>query len=446
METASLLVELLATLIENIVALAAVSTASGKRCNGAKHIFMLVLLALLNSFLVTVMNRIEVFSYATSIAAVALVVLAAKFISTGSFLTRCISGILTFVVIYSVDYIVVALMGIISGNAESFFTIFVTTPGIPRILFLAIDKLSDVLLYILLRRKLLGFHTISKRLQHPLLALSMISFVAMQVLFQVILVPNLPIMQLTVIFSWTFVVGFVTMITAFFLSLTKIEHNKQTEEMLRSENTLMTENYTQLHEYQQNCAKDIHDFRHHLMTVKGLALEGHSGKIPSYIDSLLAVSYQYSSRCHSGSDIIDAIINCKSSEAQELGIDFHFTVNIQAPLYIDPVDLCGILANQLDNALDACREMPDSKERKISVEVMRINDFVFLKVENTVNCDPFLNNRDLKSTKADQSSPHGLGLINIRSIAKKYEGTVRHEFKNGTFISSVSLCQRPLDT
>lgn len=40
METASLLVELLATLIENIVALAAVSTASGKRCNGAKHIFI----------------------------------------------------------------------------------------------------------------------------------------------------------------------------------------------------------------------------------------------------------------------------------------------------------------------------------------------------------------------------------------------------------------------
>lgn len=75
-----------------------------------------------------------------------------------------------------------------------------------------------------------------------------------------------------------------------------------------------------------------------------------------------------------------------------------------------------------------------------------MKSFVILRVENTVLSDPFMDNPDLKSTKSASLAPHGYGLLNIRSIAQKYEGTLRTEFTNGKFVSVVSLCDLPFDT
>ncbi|RAZ94637.1 hypothetical protein DK853_34125 [Klebsiella oxytoca] len=57
-----------------------------------------------------------------------------------------------------------------------------------------------------------------------------------------------------------------------------------------------------------------------------------------------------------------------------------------------------------------------------------------------------MNNSSLTSTKTDTSTQHGLGLKNISDIADKYSGFLRSEYKDGHFISVVSLCYEPLDT
>lgn len=446
MQTLYFLAEVAATMIESTVALAAVTTASGKRWRGQKHICLLLLFALLISFVVTEMNKIETFSYVTSIVLVILVVLASKITSTGPILVRCISGILTFVVIYSVDYIILALMGIIGGKPENFFTDFVLTQGLQRVLFISIDKAFDILLYFTLRGKLRGFLTISKKLQYPLLTLSVVSFAAMQLLFQVILVPDIPAMQLAIIFSWTFVIGFVAMITAFFLSLSKIERNKQTEKMLRAENKLMAENYQQLHAAQQENARQLHDFRHHIMTIQSLDSTQKNQELSDYIDSLSEAVRKPSIVCHSGNDIIDAILCRKAAQALESNIVFKFTANFHIAGKISQTDICGILANQIDNAFDACMLIPNSAARQITVNISQREGFAFFRVENTVLNNPFLNNPNLKSTKTDASMPHGLGLLSIRTLVEKYNGSLHQEYTNGRFISVASFCFEPLDT
>ncbi len=446
MQTFYFLAEVVATMIESMVALATVTTASGKRWKAQKHVGMLLLVALLISFIVTEMNKIETFSYVTSIASVTLVVLASKLTSTGPALIRCISGIMAFVVIYSVDYIVVALMGIISGKSESFFTDFVLTQGFQRVLFMSIDKAIDILLYFIFRGKLRGFLTISKKLQYPLLTMSVVSFVVMQLLFQVILVPNIPAMQLAIIFSWTFVIGFVTMITAFFLSLSKIERNRQTEEMLRAENIMMTENYRQLHAAQQENARQLHDFKHHIMTMQSLDSAQKKEELSDYIDSLSKAVGKPAVVCHSGNDIIDAILCRKAAQALENHINFKFTANFHIAGKISPIDICGILANQIDNAFDACMLISNTAARQISVNISQREGFAFFRVENTVLNDPFLNNPDLQSTKTDMSSPHGFGLLSIRTLVEKYNGSLHQEYTNGRFISVVSFCFEPFDT
>lgn len=164
------------------------------------------------------------------------------------------------------------------------------------------------------------------------------------------------------------------------------------------------------------------------------------------MDSLLKTSYSQTAQCHSGNDIVDAIINSKLAEAQVKKIQFTYMANLHIPIQIDPVDLCGVLANQLENAFEACMQTSDPSERAVHAEIKQVQSFVILRVENTVLSDPFTDNPDLHSTKQNSSTPHGYGLLNIRSIAQKYEGTLRMEFSNDRFVSVVSLCDLPFNT
>lgn len=117
------------------------------------------------------------------------------------------------------------------------------------------------------------------------------------------------------------------------------------------------------------------------------------------MDSLLKTSYHQATQCHSGNDIVDAIINSKLAEAQVKNIQFTYMANLHIPVKIDPVDLCGVLANQLENAFEACIQISDPAKRIVHAEIKQVQSFVILRVENTVLSDPFADNPNLYSTK-----------------------------------------------
>ena len=393
------------------------------------------------------MNQIHAFSYVTPLVSMAFVILvSSRLMSNGRLVLRSTSSVLAYLIIQSIDYIIVIILGHITGKSEDFFNIFVTAEGVNRTTFLVIDKSVDVILFCLFRSYLSRLSKLTIRLQTYLFIISSTSYIVMQFLFQVVLVPNLSVMQLAVVASWCFLLGFIVAFIAFFLALTKQEQDRQRMEMLRAENALMADNYKNLHAAQQASLRSLHDFKHHIMAVHELISDGKVESALEYTDSLLKTSYHQAAQCHSGNDIVDAIINSKLAEAQVKKIQFTYMANLHIPIQIDPVDLCGVLANQLENAFEACMQIPDPAERIVHAEVKQVQSFVILRVENTVLSDPFTDNPDLHTTKSDSTIPHGYGLLNIRSIAEKYEGTLRTEFSNNRFISVVSLCDLPFNT
>lgn len=441
------LIELSATFIECLVLLLTTITASGKRYHGKRAWWLILIMALIPTFLIDLLNQWRAFSYITPLVSVGfLIFISSPILSTGSLLVRSYSCILPLLFIQCIDYILVILFGHFIGSPENFFTLFVTTSGVNRTAFLITNKAIDVILFLLLRSYLPNLSKLTLRLQYYLLALSVVSYTVMQFLFKAVLVPNLGIMQLTVVASWCFLIGFIVAFIAFFVSLTKQEQDKQRIEMLHLENKLMAENYQTLHATQQTYARTLHDFKHHIQTMQDLVCAGKEKSALEYMDALLKTSYKQAAQCHSGNDIVDAIINSKLSEAQTKGISFTFAANLHNPVQIDPVDLCGVLANQLENAFEACMQIPDSEKRLVHAEIKQAQSFIFLKVENAVLSNPFTHNPSLCSTKKNLSEPHGYGLFNIQNIAQKYEGTLRSEFVNGKFVSVVSLCDLPNNT
>lgn len=446
MQTLYFLAEIAATMIESIVALATVTTICKPRYHGWKSIGLVLLLSCCLTTIVVLLNTWALFSYITPIIAMAFVVLiSSKITSIGPMLSRASFCLFSYIVIQILDYIVFVLYGLALKTPQSIFEL-VVEPSPLRLAYISTAKLCDLLMFFSFHAWFRKIERLTGKLQIAFFFLSLVCYASMQFLFSTIISTDLIVMQVAVVFSWVFLICFVIVTLVLFSSLAKAEKAKRTQILLESENEWMTENYQQLHAAQQEKARQYHDFKHHLITIQGLKAAHKEQELSNYIDSLINENYHSTMVCHSGNDIIDAIICHKSAQAQEKQIEFKFNANFHIATNLSPIDICGILANQIDNAFDACMLIPNPVARQIIVNISQREGFAFFRVENTALENPFQDNPNLQSTKTDTSSPHGLGLLSIKTLVERYSGSLHQEFKDGRFISVASLCYEPFNT
>ena len=436
------LAEIAATLTENVVAISAVTAAAGQRYQGKKHLAVIWLLAAMMVIPITMLNMIQAFSYLTVVAALVCVICGTKITSIGSLLFRMTACIIIYFLLHSLQSILMFIFALFINSSSSIPDALssLTAPGKARFYFVFFVKALEIVLYWPIKRVM----PVMKKLSHNqctvLLFLSALTYGVMLFVFNAITFYSVFPTQFIVIFCWLLF----SLCFALFFSIVVMVSNylneRRSNELLQMTNVLMTQNYRELHQEQQTFSRQLHDFKHHLMALRGLLSAGKGGEAEDYLDSLLDGTYREARQCHSGSDIIDAILNCKLAQARLEGIDLSFEADFPLRTNLLDADICGVLANQLDNAFDACRRLPADKPREIRAEVRQVRSFAFFQVENSVAENPLLHNRELRSTKQGGSPLHGIGLRNIREIATKYDGSVRHEYKDGRFLSVVTLC------
>ena len=100
---------------------------------------------------------------------------------------------------------------------------------------------------------------------------------------------------------------------------------------------------------------------------------------------------------------------------------------------INIIDLCVLVGNLLDNAIEACQKI--DKQKRIQVSFKQEGNFLNVIIKNTYIDEK---NNDLLTTK-DNKLNHGYGIKSVRSIVEKYEGTFKIIKNNGYFIVSVLL-------
>ena len=251
---------------------------------------------------------------------------------------------------------------------------------------------------------------------------------------------SLFVLQTAVMLSWVFSILCVFFVVALLYLTTSYQAEKQAVELLYTTDKLMTENYQQLYTNQQALARQIHDFNHHIKVIQLLATQEGAKETSAYTQSLLKSSYQERKFCKSGNHIIDAIINCKAMEAEKLSIAFTYDVRLLEAIDVDPVDICAILSNQLENAFESCERLSDSSKRAVSVDIWpKNNQMVFFRVANYVEENPLASNPKLHSTKEDSRLLHGLGLKNIADTAAKYGGALSNTYQDHCFVSTIFL-------
>lgn len=215
-----------------------------------------------------------------------------------------------------------------------------------------------------------------------------------------------------------------------FLSIAVVMTVKFTESRYYSTLNSINESYLNAqkdyYEMKQTSDTEIrrirHDMKNHLICIRELASQKKYDELESYINDITKTVSDADRLIHTGNGIVDAIVNEKAALARKAGVKFEWEGTISG-LEISAVDSCTLVANLLDNALEACDKV-DVAKRFISLSFRRSEHFLLMTCENSaVRVIEMSDGRPL-STKGDKYN-HGFGLENMIRCVEKYGGELK---------------------
>ncbi len=200
------------------------------------------------------------------------------------------------------------------------------------------------------------------------------------------------------------------------------------------EQEIMQKYYAEVENMYQKMRGWRHDYRHHIQVMKVHANNGEYEAICDYLDMLDDDLTNVETVIKTGNRMADAILNSKLSIAMEQHIKVKAEANIPVALTVSELDLCIIIGNLLDNAMDACLELP-IEERLIRIYMEMKGNYLYFALTNTAS------GKKKKHFKTTKGEGHGLGIARIDAIVKKYGGYVTRASEDGAFSTEVLLPQ-----
>lgn len=178
-----------------------------------------------------------------------------------------------------------------------------------------------------------------------------------------------------------------------------------------------------------------HDYKNHMIVVNAFLESGRTEEARQYLSTMNESINSVVSRVRTGNFVADAILNNKSVSAAAKAVTIKFSGFIP-PEGIANEDLCTILSNLIDNAIEAAQNV--SGEKIINVQANIKNGFFILSIINPTESRPKTINGRLVTTKQNKKN-HGLGLKNVERALKKYGGVITTDIGDDTFSVDVRM-------
>ena len=132
------------------------------------------------------------------------------------------------------------------------------------------------------------------------------------------------------------------------------------------------------------------------------------------------------------------LLTGKSLYCQKHGIHLTTVADGTVLAGVSPMDLCTLVGNALDNAIESVKKIEDREKRLIHVAVSRQKNFALLRFENCFEGELTFENGLPRTTKGN-TDYHGYGLKSIRRTAQKYGGTVTVNTRKNWFELKILL-------
>lgn len=185
--------------------------------------------------------------------------------------------------------------------------------------------------------------------------------------------------------------------------------------------------------------KAFHDMNNHIIVIKYFLENKDYNNMDEYIESLSKKIVANNDNNICRNKIINAICVEKSDICKSEEINISFDIVINKELNIDDLDLCIILGNLIDNAIEACEKINNKKIQKVIQVSSRVYlNQIYIKVINSKNNKLKKHNCKFLTSKKDKKN-HGIGLENVKESVYKNHGEIEIKDSKNTFEVSLYM-------
>ncbi len=194
--------------------------------------------------------------------------------------------------------------------------------------------------------------------------------------------------------------------------------------------------YENLKQRMDETRKARHDLKQHLRLIQSYLDTKDNDALSDYINKYSQTLPKDNNISYCKNNTVDTIVRFYAEQAEAVGIKFETKLNLDNDLNISEPDICVLLGNLLENAVEESKkQLAGSPVIKIGGQLVGSKTLV-ITVDNSPASKPEKKNSLFISTKHDN---FGIGTQSIQDIAKKYNGEARFEWKENTFYASVVM-------
>lgn len=429
--------EIIITIFESFLITYFICSFLGHNFSTKKGMLIFIFGGLVESILVLIMNHLTFYEGVLGVIYVVAHFIYSLFLLKGSIHKKLFVSILTEVCLLCVNALVTSLMSMAFGDDLS---IIYTKQTLSR--FLAILIVQALLVYLFaLILKFTTKNAIALDFKEWLLIFSVfgISFIAIALIhftqqnnvmseqsIGILLISELGIIVINIV--------------CFYMTLAMSKGKRAAEElMLAKQQDAYGKQYAQAVRHQYEEIRRIrHDIKQSYTVIESLISDGKYDEAKEYILSDKQAIESTEVLIDVGNDFINALLNAKLTAAKTMGIEVICGV-VKDISGVKSTDLCNLLGNLLDNALEAVKKC-ENNNRLIEVNMHKSNNSLIVTVSNTFYDTANALHHIFRgiSTKSD-SLNHGFGIKSVKRIADKYNGTVNYFEDDGMISCQVEL-------
>ena len=229
---------------------------------------------------------------------------------------------------------------------------------------------------------------------------------------------------------------FAFMVYAVFFSVMGYIRSKQEEQRISER---MLESYRNQAENNEHILEIHHEIRHHMNALSSYLNQEDYAGARQYTQKFTEEAEELPFVTYTANALVNSILSEFAERASRYKAIVEYSIVIGRSLNMEDIDLCRMLTNILENAVEGCQKVSE-EQRIIRLNLHSKGNFLFIKCENSCNEDNLrITNGKYKSSKKN-SDRHGYGLKIINGIAEKYNGILSVQVRGGFFAVTTTLC------
>ncbi len=212
--------------------------------------------------------------------------------------------------------------------------------------------------------------------------------------------------------------------------------SKRSEKKLAAfQNAIVEQHYAEVENMYRKMREWRHDYHNHIQALATMLEQGDIEKAREFLYEIHDTLTKVDTVLKTGNTMVDAILNSKISLMYSKNIRVDATAKVPAELTVKDIDLCVIIGNLLDNAMEACEKLPEGS-RFIRIYISVKGNHLYMSFTNSAGKKQEKVGMLFRSTKGVLG---GIGLSRVDSLVSQYGGYVTRASEDGGYTTEVIL-------